>query len=115
MIFDKTVFDRCPKCGEWTFLNGHKCLPTWSVIDLDNYSEADELGLWETVRAFNERDAAEEFTKEYDREYCGPDLSDALIVIVRDGNGTESWFTVSGEWVPHYTVGRHDPKETPDA
>jgi hypothetical protein len=97
-----TTFAKCSTCGEYAFMDKHKCHPLWEVYE-DGYTEED----LREVHGMDARDAVETWAAQWD--------SDGDYGILRSGSpikvyvrpkGEKEWqtFGVHGESVPTYSA-----------
>ena len=94
-------FDRCKICGEYDFLDKHKCPPIY-------YYKHDDWGdEFQKIRAWSFSGAAIAFAKLYNENGDYALMNDTIEVTISDGK-IEKQFLVSAEPDIHYSA---DEKE----
>ncbi len=92
-------YRRCKTCGEFDFLNSHKCQPCYEASAPEAFGE-DE---WQKVYAYDEKEAAEKFAEEYDRdEHDLMNGGDMEVWIRKPGEIEIFKFNCTGEAIPTY-------------
>ena len=93
-------FGKCPICGDWCFLRGHKCPPRWEVVVADDPEDT------RTVYARDAEEAAEVFANLWDDgTLCtGGEELDVIVKSAADPDDEGTFFVVTCEMVPHYIV-----------
>lgn len=94
-------FERCETCGQFGWIETHKCPPRWEVWDTDSKRE------WaQTIYAGDAEEAAERWAHDEDAQgdYYIIGGSEAKVFVVReDGEDCEiKKFSICGESVPEY-------------
>ena len=93
-----SVFNKCKNCGDYDFLDRHKCLPEWEVIYID-YHEEDDPG-----KAFGS-DAKHAALSFAERHFSDFDYPEEMEIWVRKPEDTK-WqkFKVDVEQVPSFSA-----------
>jgi hypothetical protein len=96
-------YKRCKTCGEYGWVNRHKCPPKWHAMLLENLrDEEDDPDVWSKVYAEDPERAAVKYVEQWDQEEC--EVTETSFVVVRDPLTYElTYHLVSGEMVPEYT------------
>jgi hypothetical protein len=91
---------KCKICGEWGWINSHKCAPVWEARMYDPKWDQE----WSEVYAYDEGAAAEKFAEEYDHngEYDIVRRGSAEIEVRRPGEDAITLVDISAESVPEY-------------
>lgn len=99
---------RCTTCREWMHGAFHRCSPAFLVWRADeDESEA------RRVHAFDADDAATTWAQEYDSDGEYPIVQGEVVEVhVRDGDGTLTRWSVSGEYDPSYSARDLGPAAT---
>jgi len=93
-------FGKCGVCGEYTFLESHRCPPPWEVAVADDPEDT------RTIYATDAEEAATKFGDEWDHESVlinGGELS-VIVKSAADPDDEGTFFVVTCEMVPHYIV-----------
>lgn len=89
-------FERCSICQQHGWFPGHTCPPIFEVRHAEGRTDE-----WTRVRATDAEQAAEQFASDWDAsDSRGP--SDERALVVRDGAGNYTAWTVYGEVVASY-------------
>jgi hypothetical protein len=103
------MFERCPTCNKFDFLDRHKCLPAYKVWQFWDDEKDDEKELEEyaeTVYAFGHEEAAEEWAEDDDAQgdYTIVGGSETKVKVKKVGEDIIKIFEVSGESIPKYSA-----------
>jgi hypothetical protein len=78
----KREFEKCPTCGEYDFVETHKCPPVWEVnIDCRDEDE------WVSIYAIDEEEAAKEMAERYNSNGDYLLMGEEITVLVRKTEG----------------------------
>ena len=88
-------FDKCPICGEYDFLDKHKCAPIYRVFDLDEGHDSE-------VRAHGFESAAEKYVQENDGDWEYSVAEGQAIELYVSKDGVTKLIKVTGENEPVY-------------
>ena len=94
-------YEKCGICGEYDFVNRHKCKPIFYVNHPD-YNGDD----WDKIRGSYEEDAAEEYGRKYNENGDYLLMNETITICVSqypDGKDAKK-FEVSAEPDIHYRV-----------
>jgi hypothetical protein len=100
-------FGRCPRCGQYGFMNGHVCEPVWEAIHLFELEYADQVDCGKRVYARTPKEAAELFAENDDR--ASAEFTEIQYIVIRDSAGVLHYFEVRGELEPVYTAKETEP------
>lgn len=91
-------FGKCTRCGEYGFLNAHRCSPVWLVSDENSDEEWNE---WKLLHARDAEQAAERFCERSDANQ-GDYPSHRTVYVKQDEDSPAIAYDVSCELVPSY-------------
>jgi len=74
------MIEKCPKCGEMSYLAGHRCSPTWDVARVNSFEDANDAPEWEQVTAHEAEDAAKKLAEQLHDEGEEPDYDWKMLV-----------------------------------
>lgn len=98
-------YERCSACGEFGFIKGHTCPPTWDVYCPAHGEDEDDARIF---YAHSASEAAEKWAKRSDHESAEYSIArgDEEAVCRVRRVGAEEWeeYEVSGETVPRYSA-----------
>lgn len=105
-------YSRCLECGEYDWLDKHRCPPRWTVYE-ERDTEEDAL----VIRARSAESAAEKWAERYDQDaaegiICGG-RREPVVIVKRDGEETVR-LSVVGYLEPTYSA-RPAPPASPPA
>lgn len=105
----KRVFDKCSVCGDYGFLDTHRCPPSWLVFFDDG--DHDEESAWK-IYARDAKEAAEIFVERWEAhfaEYYVADGDEVDVIVVSTITDEKQAYTVRGEMRPHYSASQPRP------
>ena len=96
----KSSYGKCINCGEWEFLDGHRCLPEWDAFLFDYGSEEDHG----VTHASNAEDAALNYATNGFSDWDYP--NDMIICVKRPSEAEWQKFNITVEAVPHFSASK---------
>ncbi len=104
MATETPSWDRCPSCGEHVLLSTHnRCKPEW-LWRTDDDPPKPGYDPWSSVRAWDWDVAAELAAEVYDEEDHTLLKGHEVTIVIRNSEGDERKFKISGETIPQYYV-----------
>jgi len=92
-------FDKCTKCGEFGFIDTHRCPPTWLVSDENSDGE---WNYWTRIYADDAEKASEKFSARRDASQGEYPSYRTVYVKQDEGDSPAVAYDVSCEAVPSY-------------
>jgi hypothetical protein len=95
-------FRRCDVCGEYGYMETHRCHPCWYVANLDYGPSKDNESDWTRIFARDPQEAAERFAEYHDCRNAEFSEETNVVVLHLDQE-TMEFFAVEGRLDPVYT------------
>jgi len=97
-----STYDRCKKCGDWDYIESHKCDPAWEVYLPDYFSESE-------IEMSHGIDAEETALNYVEREHSDMEYPTEVEIWVRkDENEPWQIFDITVETVPSFSATKRD-------
>lgn len=108
MTYPKAQWTQCGVCREYGWSNTHRCPPQYECRNRN--WDGDE---WETVYAYNARDAAEKYVERVDNHAA--EFTETCDIEVRNDGGEVECYEVTGEIVREYSASKKTTHEVETA